>query len=95
MNQSNIEISRPILLDGQTVLFSAFGFGWGYCSFALPVEVICEVLGAADTRAPQLALAFELGKRRIRSAVEKRAIFRHGKPVRLLAADLLLEPFPD
>jgi hypothetical protein len=91
MNQPHIEISRPTVMGGQTVFFSAFGFGWGYCSFALPVEVICEVLGAANTSAKQLILAFELGKRRILHAVENRAILGHVEPILLLAADLRRE----
>ena len=88
MNQPHIHISRPTVLDGQTVFFSASGFGWGYCSFALPVEVICEVLGAANTSAKQLILAFELGKRRILHAVENRAILGHDEPILLTASDL-------
>ena len=71
-----------------------FGFDWGYCSFALPVEVICEVLGAANTSAKQLTLAFELGRRRILPAVEKRAILGHIEPILLVAADLLAERHP-
>ncbi|SIT39981.1 conserved hypothetical protein [Paraburkholderia ribeironis] len=91
MDQPHIDISRPILVGSSTILFSAFGFGWGYCSFALPVKVICEELGAADTSARQLALAFELGKQRIQRAVQQRAIFGHGRVIRLSSVDLLLE----
>jgi len=91
MDQRQIEISRPMLTGGRTVLFSAFGFGWGYCSFVLSAEVICEVLGAANTSAKQLNLAFELGKRRILHAVENCAIPGHVEPVVLLASDLRRE----
>jgi hypothetical protein len=91
VDHPHFDISRPILVDGSTLLFSAFGFGWGYCSFALPVKVICEEFGAANTSARQLALAFELGKQRIQRAVEQRAIFGHGCLIWLSSADLLLE----
>jgi hypothetical protein len=92
--QPRIDISRPILLDDSTILFSAFGFRWGYCSFTLPIEVICEELGAADKSKRQVTLAFELGKQRILRAVEQRAIFAQGKPVKLSSADLLREQCP-
>jgi hypothetical protein len=72
------------------MLFSAFGFGWGYCSFTLPIEVICDELGAADTSKRQVTLPFELGKQRILRAVEQRAIFAQGEAIKLSSADLLL-----
>jgi hypothetical protein len=94
MIQPRIDISRPILLDNSTMLFSAFGFGWGYCSFTLPIEVIRKELGAADASKRQVTLAFELGKQGILRAVEQRAIFAQGKPIELSSADLLREQCP-
>jgi len=69
-------------------LFSAYGFGWGYCSFALDPDAICETLGAADKTQKQLLLAFELNKRRLVEIVEKKAIPGTGQRIALSATDL-------
>ena len=53
---------------------SAYGFGWGYCAFSIPIEAIYEYLGAADSSTKQLMLAFELGRKRISKAVEQAKI---------------------
>ncbi|WP_438392089.1 hypothetical protein [Caballeronia sp. DA-9] len=63
--------------------FSAYGFGWGYCAFSLPVSTVCEELGAADATPGQLKLAFELGRKRISGAVGHVEIPRTGDRVTL------------
>ncbi|MFL9937043.1 hypothetical protein P0D88_50855 [Paraburkholderia sp. RL18-103-BIB-C] len=68
--------------------FSAYGFGWGYCAFALPAEAVCEKLGAANETPKQLMLAFELGKRRVLQAVEQKALPSTGERITLSADDL-------
>ncbi|RDK02712.1 hypothetical protein [Paraburkholderia lacunae] len=88
MNQPTINLTAPILFADSTVLFSAYGFGWGYCAFALPSEVVCKELGAANPTPRQLLLAFELGKRRLLHAVEAKAAPDTGERVTLSAADL-------
>jgi len=81
-------LTEPIFCDDSTVLFSAYGVGWGYCAFALPSRAICEHLGAANQTTKQLLLAFELGKRRILQAVAHKALSDTGERVMLSAADL-------
>jgi hypothetical protein len=66
-----IAITAPVVAPDESLWFSAYGFGWGYCAFALPVEEVCERLGAANTSTSQLKLAFELGRKRITQAIEQ------------------------
>jgi hypothetical protein len=80
-------LTDPIVSADSAVLFSAYGFGWGYCAFALPPAAVCEHLGAADATARQMLLAFELGKRRIRQVVESKALPGTGERVTLSSAD--------
>jgi hypothetical protein len=67
----DIRISAPMLVNSSELWFSVYGFGWGYAAFALPAQAVCTRLGAADASAKQLTLAFELGKRRVRQAVQQ------------------------
>ncbi|REE07601.1 hypothetical protein B0G71_8136 [Paraburkholderia sp. BL27I4N3] len=88
MSQPNTNLTVPLLTVDSTLWFSAYGFGWGYCAFALPAETVCEKLGAANGTAKQLMLAFELGKRKILQVVEQKAIPSTGERITLSAADL-------
>jgi hypothetical protein len=88
MDPSSTALTAPILFPNSAVLFSAYGFGWGYCAFSLPSETVCEQLGAADETARQLLLAFELGKHRILQAVERKTLPVTGERITLSAADL-------
>jgi hypothetical protein len=65
MAEPQTNLTKPIISAQHEVLFSAYGFGWGYCSLKLPPEAAGEVLGAADGSTKQLMLAFQLGKYRI------------------------------
>jgi hypothetical protein len=88
MDQPRVNLTAPILSVDSTLWFSAYGFGWGYCAFALPPDAVCEQLGAANETAKQLMLAFELGKRRVLQAVEHRALPDTGERITLSSADL-------
>jgi len=88
MDQPETHITAPILTTDSSVWFSAYGFGWGYCAFALPAKVICEALGAANETPKQLILAFELGKRRLLKAVAEKALPSTGERITLSAADI-------
>jgi hypothetical protein len=90
MTEPQTSLTDPIVSADSAVLFSAYGFGWGYCAFALPPAAVCEQLGAADGTARQLLLAFELGKRRIRQVVERKALPGTGERVTLTSADFQL-----
>jgi hypothetical protein len=87
-NQPGTNLTAPILSADATVWFSAYGFGWGYCAFALPAEAVCERLGAANETLKQLMLAFELGKRRVLQAIEQKALPSTGERITLSADDL-------
>ena len=87
MDPPSTNLTAPILSADSTVWFSAYGFGWGYCAFALPSAAVCEQLGAANETPKQLLLAFKLGKRRLLHAVEAKAVHSTGERVKLLATD--------
>ena len=81
-------LTAPFRGGDSTLWFSAYGFGWGYCAFALPAETVCEKLGAASKTPKQLMLAFELGKRHLLRTIANKALPAAGERVTLLAADL-------
>ncbi|ASW04437.1 hypothetical protein CJU94_40560 (plasmid) [Paraburkholderia aromaticivorans] len=81
-------LTAPFLCGDSTVWFSAYGFGWGYCAFALPAETVCEKLGAANTTPRQLMLAFELGRHHLLQTIANKALPATGERVTLSAADL-------
>ncbi|TDN62551.1 hypothetical protein B0G77_6128 [Paraburkholderia sp. BL10I2N1] len=88
MDQPGTSLTAPFLSADSAIWFSAYGFGWGYCAFSLDSEVVCEQLGAANETSKQLMLAFELGKRRLLQAVEKKALPGTGERITLSAEDL-------
>jgi hypothetical protein len=63
-----LKLSLPTIADGE-IRFSAFGPGWGFCSYAVPAGVARESLGARDLSESQLLLAFQLNRQRIAAAV--------------------------
>jgi hypothetical protein len=71
MTAHSLMITTPFVASDASIWFSAYAFGWGYCAFSLPVETVCQHLGAADTSRKQLMLAFELGRKRISKAIEQ------------------------
>ncbi|WP_166679028.1 hypothetical protein [Paraburkholderia sp. BL6665CI2N2] len=92
MDQPRTVITAPIHCADSAVWFSAFRFGWGYRSFALPFEVVCEELGARNETAHQVRLAFELNKHRILRAVQQYgAASATGERITLSVADLQRE----
>ncbi|MFL9913778.1 hypothetical protein [Paraburkholderia sp. RL17-337-BIB-A] len=88
MEQPLTSLTAPILSADSAIWFSAYGFGWGYCAFALPSQVVCECLGAADDSPRQLLLAFQLGKPRLLAAVERTVRPGAGSRLSLSANDL-------
>jgi hypothetical protein len=68
--RSSVELtlSQPTVTDGE-IHFSAFGPGWGFCSYAVPATIAVQRLGARDRSASQLRLAFQLNRQRIAVAV--------------------------
>ena len=70
MNIQPVRITTASISYDDSIWFSAYGFGWGYCAFSIPIEAICEYLGAADVSTKQLMLAFELGRKRISRSIE-------------------------
>jgi hypothetical protein len=65
---AKVTLSQPTVADG-AIHFSAFGPGWGYCSYAVPVEVAIQRLGAKDPSESQLHLAFQLNRQRITTVI--------------------------
>ncbi|HEX7931679.1 MAG TPA: hypothetical protein VF573_01145 [Paraburkholderia sp.] len=89
MNQPRMNLTAPLFLADSALWFSAYGFGWGYCAFALPFEVVCEELGARNETAQQVRLAFELNKRRILRTVQRYGVEpATGERITLSVADL-------
>jgi hypothetical protein len=91
VDKQDTRLTAPILSSGPTLWFSAYAFGWGYCAFEVTSDVVCEQLGAADVTSRQLMLAFELGRRRILQAVERKTLPRTGERIVLSATDLAPE----
>jgi hypothetical protein len=88
MNQPTAHLTEPILSADASVWFSAYRFGWGYCAFAVPCEVVREKLGATDESPKQLLLAFALSKSRLVRVVEQRYRPQENERITLAAADL-------
>jgi hypothetical protein len=88
MTQPTAHLTEPILSADSSVWFSAYRFGWGYCAFSLPFDVVREKLGAANESPKQLMLAFELAKRRLSHLVEQKYIPQLAERITLVAADL-------
>jgi hypothetical protein len=82
-----IRIGRPFFDRDDTLCFSAYGIGWGYCAFSLEAAVAHEVLGSVDPSPRQILLAFGMGHARIRGAVCRAIRPRHGERIRLTAGD--------
>jgi hypothetical protein len=90
MAEVQTHLTEPIVSADSAVLFSVYGVGWGYCAFALPATAVCEELGAADSSARQLLLAFKLGERRILQAIERKTLPDTGERVALSSVDFLV-----
>lgn len=82
-----IRIGRPFFDRENTLYFSAYAFGWGYCAFSLDPEVAHEVLGSIDQSPRQILLAFAIGQVKIRKAVHRAARQQDGQRIRLTAGD--------
>jgi hypothetical protein len=78
-----LTLSRPIVANDE-IQFSAFGNGWGFCSYVLPARLAVERLGAANCSRQQLNLAFQVNRQRIAQAVMEAGIPEPGKRVILL-----------
>jgi hypothetical protein len=70
MNARPVSLSAAFISRDASLWFSAYGFGWGYCAFSIPIEAVCEYLGAANVSTKQLMLAFELNRNRISKVVK-------------------------
>lgn len=81
MNTQPVILSAAFVSRDASLWFSAYGFGWGYCAFSVPIEVVCEYLGAADVSTKQLMLAFELSRNRISKIVKQIEIPETGERV--------------
>src|ERR1700675_4708456 len=88
VDQPRINLTAPLLSVDSALWFSAYGFGWGYCAFALPAETVCEKLGAANETPKQLMLAFELGKHRLLQTIARKALPGTGERITLSTADI-------
>jgi hypothetical protein len=66
--RTQLKLSQPTVADGE-IHFSAFGLGWGFCSYAVSARLVIQGLGAKDMSPAQLRLAFELNRHRITAAV--------------------------
>ena len=78
--KANLKLSQPIVAHGE-ICFSAFGPGWGYCSYVVPASVAMKCLGAKDSSASQLHLAFQLNRQRIAAAVAEAGAQDPGRPL--------------
>ncbi|SAK82532.1 hypothetical protein AWB78_04035 [Caballeronia calidae] len=79
-SKTELKLSQPTVADGE-IHFSAFGPGWGFCSYVVPAGVAMQCLGAKDLSASQLHLAFQLNRQRITAAVAEGGIEDPGRRV--------------
>ncbi|BCZ80304.1 hypothetical protein [Paraburkholderia terrae] len=82
--QAGLSLSRPVFTDRE-IQFSAFGLNWGFCSYAIPVDLAVERLGASDSSGQQLNLAFQINRQRIMQAVIEAGSPVPGKRVLLVS----------
>lgn len=87
MDEPRTNLTTPFLSVDSTLWFSAYGFGWGYCAFALPAATVCEKLGAANETPKQLMLAFELGQQRLLQVVQQKVLLGTGERITLSTDD--------
>jgi hypothetical protein len=83
-NKPDLRLSQPAVVD-EEVHFSAFGPGWGFCSYILPASIAMQCLGARDPSASQLTLAFQLNRQRIAAVVADVDVEDRGRRVVLSA----------
>jgi hypothetical protein len=88
MEQPQVQLTSPLLVNDSALWFSAYGFGWGYRAFELRSDVICQYLGAANDSPKQLLLAFQLGKPRLLAAAERKEAPPTGDRIELTGEDL-------
>lgn len=86
--QIKTAFTAAIVTGDSSVWFSAYRFGWGYCAFTLPAEVVREGLGASNDTPKQLLLAFELGKLRLEKAIADKRLPNTGERIALSTSDL-------
>jgi hypothetical protein len=77
-----LSLSQPVLANDE-MHFSAFGPGWGFCSYALPAALVVARLGAANLSEQQLNLAFQVNRLRITQVVIEAGTSETGERVRL------------
>ena len=87
MSTPAVKLTRP-MVHGDALWFAAYEFGWGYKAFKLPADVAQRELGALDSSARQLTLAFELGRQRIAGAVAPMCAEYAGQRIALKTDDL-------
>jgi hypothetical protein len=96
MNEPLIWMTVPVLSNDSAVWFAAYGFGWGYRSFAISYEAVCESFGAADTTDAQIRLAFQLANRHILRAVQQYGLLPYkGQRIRLSLDGLSRSKIPE
>ncbi|HVE07326.1 MAG TPA: hypothetical protein VNE00_08750 [Paraburkholderia sp.] len=69
MNQPLIQLMEPVLFNGFEVRFCAYGFGWGYRSFAISYKAFDESHESGMMTREQICVAFRLARQQIMQAV--------------------------
>ena len=87
MSPLALKLTRPMVHD-EAIWFAAYEFGWGYRAFELSASIAQSELGAVDTSARQLTLAFELGRQRIAGAIAPMISGYEGERISLRTGDL-------
>ncbi|KWC91798.1 hypothetical protein WL56_05765 [Burkholderia cepacia] len=80
-------LTHPVVCDDSSLLFSAYGHGWGYAAVKLPAAVVCDKLGASTATPDRLVAAFELHQERIAHAISRHELPNHGERIQLNASD--------
>lgn len=80
--EAPLSLSQPALANDE-MHFSAFGPGWGFCSYALPAALLVARLGASNLSEKQLTLAFQVNRLRITQRVIEAGTSETGERIRL------------
>ncbi|MCA8102923.1 hypothetical protein [Burkholderia contaminans] len=87
MHNSITCLTHPVVCDDSSLLFSAYGHGWGYAAVKLPAAVVLDKLGASAVTPDHLVAAFELHQERIARAISRHEVPDHGERIQLNASD--------
>ncbi|MDS0859406.1 DUF1488 domain-containing protein [Burkholderia pseudomultivorans] len=87
MMKTIASITTPVVSDDFSLLFSAYGQGWGYIAFRLSADVICDKFGVSEASPELLLAAFERNRETIARVIGQRTPAGSGERIQLTRSD--------